>query len=226
MSCLTVAIGVDTREPVSFAVLVHSLITHATCPLRIIPIALSGLHHVWQPPDVGATQFSLSRWLTPWLVQYDGLVLYLDSDMLALADPVELLFHTISQPNKAVWVVQHDYTPSQDTKMWGVENKPYRRKNWSSLVLFDANRCQQLSRAYLKEASPADLHQFNWLSDDDIGSLPKEWNVLAGEPNQTTEPPKLIHYTLGVPALKGYEDCEYSDLWWKAYREMLTPCQG
>jgi hypothetical protein len=226
MTQLNIMIGYDRREPVAYHVLVHSIIRHTSCAVAITPLALPMLQHIWQPPDVGSTEFSLTRWLCPFLAKYDGLVLYMDGDMLVRHDLVDLLLYPIVQPNKAVWVVQHDYIPSQSTKMWGADNKPYRRKNWSSLVLLDAQKCQKLSRGYLKETSPADLHQFAWLPDDEIGRLPLEWNVLAGEPNQSAQPPKIIHYTNGIPALKGYEQCEYADLWWQEYREMLYPCQG
>ena len=70
------------------------------------------------------------------------------------------------------------------------------------------------------------LHQFSWLDDTEIGSLPLEWNCL--DDYYHLEQPKAIHYTDGGPWFKGYEQTFYSDRWyeeyhyWKAQQDIIT----
>ena len=60
------------------------------------------------------------------------------------------------------------------------------------------------------------LHRFTWLDDSEIGSLPIEWNWLIGwykEPRDGS--PKALHFTEGGPWFKNYENCEYSNVYYK-----------
>ena len=43
-----------------------------------------------------------------------------------------------------------------------------------------------------------DLHQFKWITNDQLGSLPLEWNWLVGEYPDNPDA-KILHYTLGGP---------------------------
>ncbi len=61
-------------------------------------------------------------------------------------------------------------------------------------------------------ATGSRLHRFSHLMPEEIGDLPKEWNVLAEEDTITFQP-KLVHYTLGVPGMKHYRYCEYAEPW-------------
>jgi hypothetical protein len=61
------------------------------------------------------------------------------------------------------------------------------------------------------------LHRFSWLTDEEVGELPKEWNWL------TTEYPdnynaSLLHYTLGTPCFKDYENCEMANEWHSTHK--------
>jgi hypothetical protein len=121
-------------------------------------------------------------------------------------------------PSKAVVVVQHDYTPKETTKMDGQVQSVYPRKNWSSMVLWNCEHEKNkiLTPELLNEESPKFLHRFSWLDDNEIGSLPLQYNWLVGwykEPNDGT--PKILHYTEGGPWFDGYRDCEYGDDWKK-----------
>ena len=58
------------------------------------------------------------------------------------------------------------------------------------------------------------LHRFEWLEEEDIGSIPINWNWLVGwykEPQNGK--PKAIHYTEGGPWFEDYKNCEYADVW-------------
>ena len=82
--------------------------------------------------------------------------------------------------------------------MEGVENKSYPRKCWSSLMLFDNEKLKHLTKEYLDNANPADLHQFNWVKDNEIGRIPLKYNHLVGY-YKKHKYIKGIHYTQGGP---------------------------
>ena len=223
---LRIFIGYDSREPVAYHTLAHSIITRATVPVSIAPVARHLVHGAFTRlrGPLESTDFSLSRFLVPYLVDYRGWAIFMDCDMLCLADVAELMGHVRQPLGKAVFVCPHDYTPKQMTKFLGQTQTVYPRKNWSSLMVFWAGHtaCQRLTLEYVNQASPLDLHRFAWVSDEgQIGTLPLEWNYLVGEPNQAQEPPKLVHFTNGGPWFEEYRDCEYADRWRAEQQRMV-----
>ena len=102
--------------------------------------------------------------------------------------------------------------------MDGQTQTVYPRKNWSSMVLWNCEHPKNkiLTPDLLNKEEAKYLHRFSWLEDNEIGSLPCEYNWLVGwytEPKDGT--PKILHYTEGGPWFDGYRDCEYGDLWKK-----------
>jgi lipopolysaccharide biosynthesis glycosyltransferase len=163
---------------------------------------------------LASTEFSFTRFLTPLLNGYDGWALFIDCDMLFLESPDKLF--ELADDKYAVMCVKHDYIPKSTIKMDGKVQHLYPRKNWSSVMLFNCSHPsnQRLTREVVNTGSGAFLHQMQWLKDEEIGELPKEWNWLVGwhkEPEDGT--PKLLHYTEGGPWFKGYEDCGYATEW-------------
>jgi hypothetical protein len=240
MTPMVIYIGFDAKESCGFHVLSHSILTRASGPVHIVPLVQETLRKMglyWRERSpLESTSFSLTRFLCPALCGYKGHAVFLDSDILCRIDICTLWDEIwripepgpngVLQPYPAVRVVPHDYVPRSAQKMDGKVQTSYERKNWSSVICYNAARCRQLTPDYVNTASGLDLHRFHWLKDEDIGSLPLEWNYLVGEDSQTTNPPKLIHYTNGLPCLPEYKECEHSDLWWAEYEEMRTPCQG
>ena len=214
---LRIFIGYDTREPVAYHVLCHSILRHASGPVSFTPLVQSSLRSqrlYTRPPDLRAsTEFSLTRFLVPALCNYEGYALFLDCDMLMRADVYELLHATLEHPGKSVYCCQHQYTPTTGTKFLGQPQEPYKRKNWSSVMLFNAEYCKHLTKKYVNQAMPSQLHQFDWLTSQEVGELPLAWNYLVGEPNQSKGIPKNIHYTLGGPWFRDYQFCEYAQEW-------------
>lgn len=211
-------IGYDSKEPVAYHVLSHSILTRASAPVSITPVALTQLRGLYtrERSLLESTEFSLSRFLVPALAGYRGVAVFMDCDMLCLADITELQDAVLAQPDKAVLVCQHDYTPKASTKFLGHPQTVYPRKNWSSLMVFNLQhkRCEDLTPEYVNTASGLDLHQFNWVKDQYIGSLPLEWNYLVGESNQAMGLPKIVHFTNGGPWFLESEDSEYAAEWW------------
>jgi lipopolysaccharide biosynthesis glycosyltransferase len=206
-------IGYDPSQQIAYEVLEYSLRKHATEPIDVQPIDADRLTQFSRPVDpLASTPFTYTRFLVPWLCDYEGLALFMDSDMLALGD-ICALFH-LSMDGLALRVRQHDHRPAESMKMGGKVQTQYPRKNWSSLMLMN---CPELT-AWTKEAvetqTGAWLHRFEPIPDEKIGDLSQEWNVL----DHMTGPTALLHYTSGGPWLPGCEDADHADLWHR-YRE-------
>ena len=146
MAPFRIYIGWDKREPEAYDVARASLKQRASIPLEIAPIKLDELErqgHYWRSDDpLASTEFTYSRFLTPFLAGYRGAALFCDCDFLWLADVAELL--DAAQPGKAVHCVQHDYRPTETTKMDG---RGADRLSAQELVVADAVRLRASGRA-------------------------------------------------------------------------------
>ncbi len=69
---INVFIGHNPREAIAFSVLSHSIHTRASVPVSITPLMLSQLNEVLtrERHPLQSTDFSFSRFLTPFLSQY------------------------------------------------------------------------------------------------------------------------------------------------------------
>lgn len=216
-------IGYDGKEPLAYAVLSHSILRRASQPVSITPIAKHHLKREYtrEKGPTEATEFSLTRFLVPYLSDYTGFSLFLDCDILCQADIGDIMLYPLAEPGKAVYVAKHDYVPKSLTKFLGNEQTVYPKKNWSSVMLFDNTRCTSLTKEYVNTAPGLDLHRFNWLkSDEEIGSLPLSWNHLVDEYPENHEA-ELLHYTLGGPWFEETKDCPQANAWVDEKRRML-----
>lgn len=218
---LTVYIGYDPNESVAFHTLSHSILRHASRPVCIAPLAQSQLRGIYtrQRGPTESTEFSLTRFLVPALSGFDGWSVFMDCDMLCRTDLAQLEGEIARQPDKAVLVCKHDYKPKGGLKFLGNIQTTYSRKNWSSFMLFNNERCQALTPDYVNKASGLDLHQFKWLEDAAIGALPLEWNWLVGEYPHNPDA-RIAHFTLGGPYFDAYRDCDYSEEWRAEFEAM------
>ena len=217
---IPVYIGYDPREAIAFSVLSYSIHSRSSAPVSISPIALSQLRGIFSRPrhPLQSTDFSLSRFLTPYLSGYEGFSIFMDCDMLMRDDIVKLW--SLRDERFAVQVVMHDHQPREGTKFLGEPQSLYGKKNWSSVMLFNNKRCRKLSCEYVNSASGLDLHQFKWLQSDGlIGKLPPRWNHLVGYASPSPDV-SLVHFTLGGPYFHEYQRCEYSDEW-RAERDAM-----
>ena len=141
VSPLRVYIGWDKREPIAYDVAKLSLERRATVPVDVQPIKIDDLRArrlYWRDQDpLASTEFTYTRFLTPALADFRGWALFCDCDFLWLGD-IAGLGEFMKVP-KAVYCVQHDYTPKETTKMDGAVQTSYPRKNWSSLMLFNCD---------------------------------------------------------------------------------------
>lgn len=209
---ITLTVGFDQRESIAFHVFCQSVIDKATKPVQFIPLAenISGLYK--ETHTDGSNQFIYSRFLTPYLMNFDGWAIFADGDMVCMADIAELW--SLKDESKAVCVVQHDYKTKAARKYLGNINQDYPRKNWSSLILWNCSHPanQVLTPEFISSKPGSFLHRFSWLSDDLIGNLDPQWNWLAIEYEENPQA-KLVHYTLGTPCFKDYANESMSQYW-------------
>lgn len=222
---IRVFIGFDPKETGAFPVLSHSIHEHATQPVSITPIMLSQLHGLYKRErnPLQSTEFSFSRFLTPYLSDYQGWSLFMDCDMLMTEDIVNLW--NMRDDRYAVMCVKHDHQPKEDIKFLDAVQTKYQKKNWSSVMLFNNARCTALTPEYVNTASGLELHQFKWLNDDSlIGDIPQRWNHLVGY-NETDAHAALIHYTSGGPYFHEYAHCEHARAWFDAKERSMQISQ-
>jgi len=207
---MNIWIGYDNQFKDNIDVQIKSIKKFASKNLNINLIPNNLITRKREPTQSTTTAFS--RWLVPYLSNYSGWNLYMDSDMMLRSDITKLW--ELIDPDKSVMVVKHNVDHKKQTKFNNHIQSNYERKNWSSLILFNCNKCKQLDLNYINTAKGLDLHQFKWLNDGEIGSLPLEWNHLVGlnEPNNNA---KLIHWTLGGPWFVEYSNVEFSEEWQK-----------
>ena len=217
---IRIFIGFDPREAVAYSVLAHSIRARASAPVAIAPLALTQLSQVLtrERHALQSTDFSFSRFLTPYLSDYSGWSLFMDCDML-MRDDVAKLWE-FRDERYAVQVVKHDHRPRETIKFLGAPQTAYAKKNWSSVMLFNNARCTALTPDYVNTASGLELHQFRWLeSDAMIGELPHRWNHLVGY-DVPSEDISLAHYTIGGPYFPEFADCPLADEW-RAERDAM-----
>lgn len=229
MDPLRIWIGWDPREDEAYRVCAQSIEHHATQPVEIMPLRLGDLQaagvytrssmvadsgQLWDVLSGApmSTEFSLSRFLVPFLAGFKGWALFVDCDFLFRRDVAELFARAESQ--YAVQVVKHCHVPREFIKMDGRAQVRYERKNWSSLMLWNCGHelARRLEPDWFNQATGAQLHRFEWMPDGAIGELPGDWNWLA------LREPSAVHFTEGVPTMPGYEGVPFAD----EYRDYLS----
>jgi hypothetical protein len=225
MDPFKIFIGRDSREPIAWQVLAHSILRRATQPIAIYPLSLPLLKRCYwrERGPTESTEFSLTRFLVPYLCGFKGFALFLDCDMLCRADIGDIMLYPLAYPGHAVYVAQHNYIPKDLIKFDGHEQTKYPRKNWSSAMLFDCAKCTALTPEYVNKATGLELHRFTWLQDEQIGALPLTWNYLIGEENQSQEPPQIVHFTNAGPWHSHYQLGEYGAEWLTELEQMMGP---
>jgi lipopolysaccharide biosynthesis glycosyltransferase len=210
-------IGYDPREAIAFYVFCQSVLQNTTVPVKINPLALSQLKEFNETHQDRSNDFIYSRFLTPYLSNFKGWAVFADGDMICQGDLKELI--EMADPSKALMVVKHNYETKASKKYLGNVNENYPRKNWSSVILWNCEHPKHkiLTPTFVSKQTGKYLHRFSWLEDDEIGELPIEWNWLATEYDKN-EKAKLIHFTLGTPCFKDYQNSDMAEIWYDYYQ--------
>lgn len=166
---LRVFIGYDPRQPLAYNTLQHSIVRHSSVPVSITPLILSQLPLKRR----GLTEFTYSRFLVPYLCNYQGPAVFMDADIVVKGDIKELFD---AADGSAVQVM-----------------KAQPKFEWASVMLFDCSKCEVLTPEYV-ETHP-DLFSLDWAPI--IGEIPDDFNHCVGY--QEPKKAKLYHYTQGLP---------------------------
>ena len=224
MKPIPVFVGYDPREAIAYHTCVNSIIRNSSQPVAIVPVALNLFRDYSETHTDGSNHFIYTRFLVPYLMDYQGWAIFIDGDMIVRGDIAELW--ALKDYTQDVMVVKHDYQTRRAEKYLGNANEDYPRKNWSSVILWNCNaiRNRILTPEFVQQSTGAFLHRFSWIDDDRIGELPAEWNWLDVE-YEWNPLAKLVHYTLGTPCFHEFADQgDFSDDWHK--ERMLTEyCQ-
>lgn len=189
---LKIFVGFDERQRVSFTTLATSIFETASRPVSVSPLVLRTLPITRR----GLTPFTFSRFLVPWLCDFQGAAIFMDADML-LASDISELEHLISD-DIAVSVVQSLETYEQTSFMLLNCAHPSHRK---------------LTPEFIQETDMG-LHALGWVEQSEIGSLDPKWNQLIGY-QEVDLTQGNIHYTMGIPAFPETSTSPGAELWLK-----------
>lgn len=198
---MRVFIGYDPRQPVAFQVCAHSIWKHASQPVSITPLKLNQLPITRR----GLTEFTYSRFLVPYLSDFTGYSLFLDSDILVRAD---LDAPGLKTAGCAVVMVQHDSATA-----------PKRGKfEWPSVMLFNNEKLKHMTPDFVEDPRNR-MYDYAWAPT--IGALSSTWNHLVGydDPNPDA---KIVHFTKGIPVWPETENCEFAAEWHETLSEVLS----
>jgi len=215
---LRVFVGWDSREDIAYQVCKRSIEKHTSIPVDVRPIKQYELRgqgvYTRERDPLSSTEFSFTRFLTPYLAGYVGWAVFVDCDFLFRGDIAGLLDY--ADGAKACMVVKHDYWPTETVKMDNKPQHPYPRKNWSSFMFINCAHPQvkALTPSVVNAQTGMYLHRFGWLDDRVIGSLPRSWNYLEGWYTKDDCPnPLAVHFTRGGPWFADYKNVEYANEW-------------
>lgn len=215
-------VGYDRSEPVIFNTFAHSVIKKATKPVAITPISLDHLEGIFtrERNKLQSTEFSFSRFLVPYLCDYKGWAIFTDNDFIARDDIAKLW--SLRNDKYAVMCVKHDHAPEEMHKFKGATQTQYEKKNWSSAMLINCEKCTKLTPEYVNTATGLELHQFKWLENDGlIGDIPLHWNYLV-DYYKHDDNAQFIHFTEGGPYFPEYGDVDFSEDWYEAFIDANT----
>ena len=226
MNNLNIYVGYDSKEDIAYRVCKYSILKRSKSNIKIRSLKLYELvaKNLYKRDidPLASTEFTYSRFLVPALNNYSGWAIFCDCDFIFFEDISNILID-IDQ-SKAVYCVQHDYTPKEKHKMDGQKQTIYPRKNWSSFILFNCSHPsnKKLSIDLVNSETGSFLHQFKWLEDDEIGSLDERWNWLEGWTSKHSDKkPYAVHYTRGGPWFDEWQDVEFASEWCKERDEYL-----
>ena len=185
-----VFIGYDERQAVSYTALQHSILETASEPVSVTPLILKTLPITRR----GLTPFTFSRFLVPWLCNYQGHALFLDADMFLVSDICEMTRYFNDE--HAISVVRSIAQFEQSSVMLFNNAHPKNRTLTPDFV----------------ENTEENMHGLCWLDEAEIGEMDDKWNQLVGYQDCQAMSGNL-HFTMGVPAFPETSTSEFAQIW-------------
>lgn len=230
MKPLRIFIGFDDSETVAYHALCQSIIETSSIPVSFTPVKQSMLPEYRRARDQRqSNEFSYTRFLVPYLCDYEGIAVFMDLDMMLRTDIAELVDFVLANSSirkHAVAVCKHNYIPKDRVKYLGNTQYAYPRKNWSSFMVFNCahKHCRRLTPEFVNRSDAQTLHRFWWTHEDFILSLPLEWNWLVGE-YEYNDSAHNVHWTVGGPWFREYEGADYAREWFELEDRMRSSDQ-
>lgn len=244
---VSVFIGYDSAQDLAYKTCAYSIRKNSGNKVHIFPLKHKDLrdkglfNRPWLTKEDGvkidirdgrpfSTDFSHTRFLVPQYFDFLGLnynrenrfAIFVDSDFLFLSNVNEMITSLGKDP-RPLSVVKHEYRPKTNVKMDGAPQEGYNFKLWSSLMCFDMHQWETDEYLDANVEPGSDLHAFKWYphGTDNIGSISESWNYIPNHSEKNTLTIDALHYTEGLPLMKGYEDCAKASLWLDHYQDML-----
>ena len=125
-------VGYDEREAIAYHVFCHSVIKNTSIPVKITPLVLGQLKEFNETHQDRSNDFVYSRFLTPYLNEFNGWAIFADGDMICQADLKELI--AMADPPRAHMLLKHDYdTIASITYLVNITDN-YPRKYLSTIL--------------------------------------------------------------------------------------------
>jgi len=205
----TLYIGYDSRHGEATKACERS-IEKWTHPFTIKYLDISKIPEYTREYANQSTEFTYSRFLIPYLQNYEGISVFVDDDFIFLEDPSPLLMSV--NHDEAVACVKHDFSDKGYRQKLGNEKDVwYPKKLWSSLMVFNNAHedCKKLTPEVINTESGQYLHQFQWTNANKIGAIPDRWNWCEGYSEESEfYNAGAVHYTRGGPWIKDM-DCKH-----------------
>lgn len=151
------------------------------------------------------TEFTYSRFLIPYLENYEGFSMFVDDDFIFTKSLLPMFYFL--NPDHAVACIQYPQYKHDTTKFVGAVNIDYPRKLWSSMMIFNNGHedCKKLTPEAINTWTGAQLHQFQWT--EKISKIPEHFIFTEGYDDPETKwNVSGYHYTRGGPWIEGM-DC-------------------
>jgi hypothetical protein len=216
---LRLFIGSGEASVLERKTLIYSLRKHTRRPLEIFvfngthnAIEFDGQDPVPAPMSLkvkyrNITEFSLYRFLIPQICRFEGKAIFLDSDMICLADIGEL------------------FDSQMDGNAVLAKANTGSRGGWDlSVMLIDCSRCRFDLEKIIDETdrnaySFSDFTSFGQkylnIHPMRVGNLDPKWNVFDRRDSQT----KLIHFTNLLTQPWKHSGHPFEDLWFHYFNE-------
>jgi len=145
-----------------------------------------------------STAFTYSRFLIPYLENYEGFSMFIDDDIIFEENLLPMFYYL--NPDDAVACIQYPQYKHDSVKFDGEINIDYPCKLWSSLMIFNNGHedCKKLTPEVVNTWTGAQLHQFEWT--DKLSKIPEHYIFTEGYDNPETKwGCSGYHYTRGGP---------------------------
>ena len=155
-----------------------------------------------------STEFTYSRFLIPYLENYEGFSIFIDNDFIWRKNILPLFYYL--NMDDAIACIKYPQIKHDETKFDGQVNIDYPCKLWSSLMVFNNGHedCKKLTPEVVNTWTGKQLHQFEWT--DKISPIPEKYIFTEGYDNPDEKWDYTgIHYTRGGPWIK---DMDYSNI--------------